>query len=392
MTVQIGYAQVTITPSLNNNVYLAGSGNNRLATGMHDALYARALAIKQGEVQVILCALDLVGLGRAHCQEIQAQVNQSAPGVQVILACTHTHHGPDTIGLWGPDQATSGVDLEYIAKLKQAVSDVCVQALKVLSPAPGLKIASAQIDELIDNGLESGLADLKLFCMQFWSATAPLVNLLIFSTRPEIVASDNGQISSDYPGYLRLQIQAETHSPTVFCMGALGDLPTLGERTFEEAERIGRLIADAALKMLENSPVVPFMCFMHNRKIFRIPLSNPLFQSMMVSGLITTPLNGGSEVETEVNLLQFNQAGMVCVPGELLPKMKTKIENQLSEAGIQQTTIIGLANDEIGGIIPAEDFVFPADPQNPGEHFMETISVGEEAGPRLLAAVNELLG
>lgn len=391
MTVQIGYAQVTITPSLNNHVYLAGTENNRLATGIHDDLYAHALAIKQEEAWVVLCALDLVGLGRAHCQEIQAKVNQSVPGGQVILTCTHTHHGPDTIGLWGPDQVTSGVAPDYMTELKYTVSKVCIQALNALSPAPGLKIASARVDELIDENPESGLSDIKLFCMQFWSATAPLVNLLIFSTRPEIVAPDNQQISSDYPGYLRQQIQANTHSPAVFCMGILDELPALEERTFEEAERIGRLIANAALKMLEDSPVVPFIYFAHNRKVFRIPLSNPLFQSMMVSGLVTTPLNGDSEVETEVNLLQFNQSGVVCVPGELLPKMETKIENQLRKAGIQQAAIIGLANDEIGGIIPAEDFAFPANPQNPGEHYMETISVGEEAGPRLLTAVSELL-
>ncbi len=391
MTVHIGYSQVAITPSLNNNVYLAGTGNNRLATGIHDELYARALAIKQGETQVVLCALDLVGLGRAHCQEIQERVNQSAPGVQVVLACTHTHHGPDTIGLWGPDQTSSGVGLEYITKLKQLVSDACIQALNTLSPAMGLKIASARVGELVAEDLGDELVDLKLFCVQFWSATAPLVNLLIFSARPEIVSPDNRQISCDYPGYLRAQIQKATHSPAVFCMGALGDLPELEERTFKEAERVGRLIANAALKILENTPVVPFMYFIHNRKIFRIPLSNPLFRSMMVSGLVTTPLNGGSEVETEVNLLLFNQSGIVCVPGELLPKVQEKIEVQLSKAGIQQAAIIGLANDEIGGIIPAEDFVFPADPQNPGEHFMETISVGEEAGPRLAAAVNKLL-
>ena len=96
-------------------------------------------------------------------------------------------------------------------------------------------------------------------------------------------------------------------------------------------------------------------------------------------------------MESEVNLLQFNQSGLVGVPGELLPKMRDKIEKQLSKAGIKQTIIIGLANDEIGGIIPAEDFVFPADPDNPGEHYMETISVGEEAGPRLMAAVSKLL-
>jgi len=41
----IGYAQQTITPSLEKKVYLAGFGNNRLAQTIHDDLYARALAL-----------------------------------------------------------------------------------------------------------------------------------------------------------------------------------------------------------------------------------------------------------------------------------------------------------------------------------------------------------
>jgi hypothetical protein len=247
------------------------------------------------------------------------------------------------------------------------------------------------VADLLGTDLEPESEDAKLFCIQFWSATAPLVNLLIFSTRPEIVAPDNQSISSDYPGYLRRKVQDHTHSPAVFCMGALGGLPPLEERTFEEADRIGCLVAEAALAALEDTPVVPFVRFNHRKKIFHIPLSNPLFQAILATDLVTMPSNGGGEVETEVNLLQFNQSGLVGVPGELLPKMRKKVEQQLSRAGIDQTHIIGLANDEIGGIVPAEDFVFPADSRNPGEHYMETISVGEEAGPRLMAAVSELL-
>ena len=47
---KIGYAQNTITPSLDKPVYLAGFGNDRRAQTIHDDLYARALAIQTEQI------------------------------------------------------------------------------------------------------------------------------------------------------------------------------------------------------------------------------------------------------------------------------------------------------------------------------------------------------
>ncbi len=41
----IGYAAHTITPSLDQPVYLAGFANNRRATSINDDLWVRALAL-----------------------------------------------------------------------------------------------------------------------------------------------------------------------------------------------------------------------------------------------------------------------------------------------------------------------------------------------------------
>ena len=94
---------------LERPVYLAGFGQNRRAQSVHDDLCVRALALVFGETRVDVAALDLIGLGRRYCQEIERRVNEAEPGTRTLLSCTHTHHGPDTIGLWGPDTITSGV-------------------------------------------------------------------------------------------------------------------------------------------------------------------------------------------------------------------------------------------------------------------------------------------
>ena len=64
MALAIGYAQATITPALARPVFLAGFGRNRRAASVHDDLYVRALALREGDVTVVLAAVDLIGLAR----------------------------------------------------------------------------------------------------------------------------------------------------------------------------------------------------------------------------------------------------------------------------------------------------------------------------------------
>ena len=58
-----GVAKAVITPDVHKNaVYLAGFGHNRVATGVHDDLYARCLALGAGMDTVALCSVDVIGL------------------------------------------------------------------------------------------------------------------------------------------------------------------------------------------------------------------------------------------------------------------------------------------------------------------------------------------
>ena len=76
---------------------------------------------------------------------------------------------------------------------------------------------------------------------------------------------------------------------------------------------------------------------------------------------------------------------------DLLPKLGLAMKTDLRRAGALVAGVIGLANDELGYILPQEDYVYPEEPFNPGAHYEETMSIGPETGPRLLAAVRAML-
>ena len=79
------------------------------------------------------------------------------------------------------------------------------------------------------------------------------------------------------------------------------------------------------------------------------------------------------------------------MPGELLPKLGLSLKAQLLEAGAGVAGIVGLANDELGYILPVEDFKYPWNPFKPGNHYEETNSIGREIAPKVMSALDKLL-
>lgn len=397
MNLQVGYAQDVVTPSLERPVYLAGFGRNRRAESVHDDLYVRALALALGETRVVAAALDLIGLGRQHCLEIEGRVDEKAPDTRLLLSCTHTHHGPDTIGLWGPDVATSGVDPAYVSALKDKVVATALAALAQMEPA-AMRATSVQVTGLAKNARDPDILDEELTCLQFCrpgagEGTIPLATWLIFPCHPEVLWDQNPHITSDYVGAMRRMAEVETSAPCLAMVGAIGGMmtPDVEEHSFAEAEHMGRALAQAALEALADNLAAPVERLAHTRYEYAIPMTNPLFRLAMESGLLPDLLDDDGAITTEANLLEIGSTWLFGVPGELLPRLGLAFKAQMREVGAENAAIVGLTNDELGYILPQEVFVYPEDPFEPGEHYEETMSIGPEAGPRLAAALRAVL-
>src|SRR4051794_15181433 len=106
-SLKAGAAAVKITPSLDRTVYIAGYDNNRVAESIHDDLWARALVLDDGKTRMAFVSCDLIGLSNFRIRQFRSAV-RSVPSENVLIACTHVHSGPDTLGLWGPDHGKTG--------------------------------------------------------------------------------------------------------------------------------------------------------------------------------------------------------------------------------------------------------------------------------------------
>ena len=391
---KLGYAQTDITPALDRPVYLAGFGQNRRAESIHDPLYARALALSDGATTVVLCAVDLIGVFQTDAREIIGRVLAEHPQAQVIIAATHTHHGPDTMGLWGPDDKTRGVDRRYLADLKEKIIQTIEQSLTLEFEVAAIKTGSVRVPGVAKNARDPEIVDDELTVLQFLTADGrPLTTLMDFPCHPEVLWEHNPQITSDYPASLRRTVEAETGAACIFFSGALGGMmtPDVQDHSFAEAETMGITLAQAGLAILRSaeSATHPALRFTHHA--FTAKLQNPLFKIAIRRGLLPEPRDRRGRVTSETNLIQIGDLWLVTVPGELLPKLGLAIKDKLSAAGAPVTGIIGLANDELGYILPKEDYRYPLNPLNPKDHYEETMSISKEVGPRLMEAVERLL-
>lgn len=390
---KIGYAQNTLTPSLDKPVFLAGFGNNRRAETIHDDLYVRALAIQTEQTTLVMVALDLIGFFRPDVYEVIEKVNR--PDVQIVIASTHTHHGPDTMGLWGPDQKTRGVDEVWMSATKQKIADVIHASLSDLKSA-SVKWTSVHVPGLVKNARNPEILDDELTLLQFSDVTATskvTATLMNFPCHPEVLWDMNPNITSDYVHSLREEVEQQTGAPCIFFSGALGGMmtPDVKDHSFEEAEFMGRKLAEEGLKALRAVDGGQLTVASIEKRTIKAKLTNILYKLAFGRKLLPDVRDKSGYVTTEVNLVKIGGLWLATVPGELLPKLGLQLKAWMKEAGAPVTGVIGLTNDELGYILPVEDFKYPWNPFKPGKHYEETNSIGKDITLKVMDGLKELI-
>ncbi|MFQ6099558.1 MAG: neutral/alkaline non-lysosomal ceramidase N-terminal domain-containing protein, partial [Armatimonadota bacterium] len=223
-----GACAVVITPPEDMQpVFLAGfRPGNRLSEGVHDDLYARALALSDGSTTLVLMALDLIGYTQAESRPLRREIS-AIPDANIILAATHTHSGPDTIGLWGPSLLESGVDEAYLSWLRERAKEAILGAVEDLAPADLTFGSEALSDGIVKNTRAPDALDREVSVLRAARPDGSTVGTLVnFAAHAEILLHENRLISADFPHYLCQRIEAEVGGTAMFLNGALGGMVT----------------------------------------------------------------------------------------------------------------------------------------------------------------------
>ncbi len=416
-----GAAARSVTPDLTKGpVFMAGFDNNRRATGVHDDLFARCLALQPGEKPLVICGVDSIGLFWDDVVRIRELVK-----ADVVVAALHDHQAPDTMGLWGPNGATSGINEDYNSFVIERTAEAAMAALANLRPATIAlaKAHPAELDTFIHDNRPPDVHDAELVLAAVNGADGkPIATLINWANHPETLGSRNTQITADYPAAIYKRLEERRGGVAVFVNGAVGGMQSplgakiagVADNSFEKAEHIGKRVADIGADALEHAPAVRVTRVEFQERVVEIPIANKGFEQAAAANIYhgRKPSVAG-KTSAPVGLIRLLDGGrpvleIALVPGELYPELSVGGIQKYEGADFPDASaepaikgmmkapyrmLFGLADDEIGYIIPKSEWDNEAPwLQNARKRFYgEVNSVGPEAAPVIVGALKELL-
>lgn len=249
---KVGAAVVDITPPLGMplegyEVRVDG------ARGVHDPLRARALVAEGADgTTVALVVADLIQVDARLQSLIAAEVGAQTgiPREHLQLAGTHTHSGPR---LLEPSDAERDIGHTIAGAVARAWADRCEAVAAV-----GIGRVTGIGANRRPNG---GPVDDRVTVTRFDDlAGRPIATHANYGCHPTTLGPNNLLYSADYPGVLCRLVDEAVGGVTIFSTGPQGDVNPGGYspegsmvgvvvpwRTFESAERYGRILADCVI-------------------------------------------------------------------------------------------------------------------------------------------------
>ena len=240
------------------------------AQGYGLSLEAGALVLESGDYRVVLCGIDIVGMGGADCDVLVDRV-AAATGADpsgVLLNWSHTHlappAGPLGVSFGGVDDEVRASATAYSRVIADTVVSACRLAAGRLEPA-AVVWGQAQVDLAVNRrertpGGPDGntvlgwnpdeLVDNQLTVLQARRPDeSPIATLVGYGCHPVTGSWDVLRYSADFPGPMRRLVRDAVGGDCIFFQGAGGNvLPRFcftGDEV--EAHRMGTRVGVAAL-------------------------------------------------------------------------------------------------------------------------------------------------
>ena len=402
-------------------VWIAGFSNANPANGIHDEVWARAVAIDDGETRIVMVSLDAVGFMYCDVVDIRKALPANLNLDYTLISSTHTHESNDLVGIWGPDEFHSGVDPVHMKYVKAQTVKAITEAVAALRPAKLIfaEDLSGKDSLLIKDTRKpivkaTGIHVIRAIDAERGNTLGTIVN---WANHPETLWSKNLLISSDFPHYIRESmengiknngelIQEGYGGISIFFNGAVGGLMTphasmafndpvrdtvFTKPSFEKTRTLGEQIALLAMNALSQADTLLEMdAISLQAKSLILPLDNTVFRLASAIGLLQRGSPKLFTTRTEVAVFDFGPASFLSIPGEIYPEIlyggivnppgrdfeiePVEVPALQEKMKKQYKFYIGLSNDEIGYIIPKSEW----DNKEPWLFLDENDTYGEE--------------
>ena len=375
--------------------YIAGYGENNPAKGVIDPQYAHALWLddNSGKGGHLFVSLDIVGLLNKDVNALKKALGEfkEITGCQTItIMSTHNHAGIDTMGIWGKLPHT-GKDRKFMTILFNAVITAASAAYRDRREGK-LYHGTIEVPDMQEDIRTPEVYSKTLTRLRFVPNDGTReIYFLNFASHSESLQGCNSLISADFPCYLREKIRNETGAETIYGVGAIGGMISMEiededglrreNRLLESTRSIGYKLADYALSIKKEKKLEPRISYI--RQEFYVPVENPVLTIACQIGLLNAdaykiPYSDKKALKSEISYFEIDELKILMIPCELFPELAyggylsedesaeglsldINPEPLIEIADDDDLLIFGLANDELGYVLPPNDFMLNDD-------------------------------
>ena len=430
-----GFSKSILTPRdvKENKYFIAGYNSNNKAEDVLDDMFARAIYIddNKGNGGIILCSIDAVGMSRKDINDIRKLVLDSkeiGKLKSINICCTHSHSAIDTQGLWGEKIYKSGKNEEFMKRLKEKTATAIIEAYKNQTNGK-LYFSKIETEDLQYDCRTPETYDKNLNRIHFIpnDKTKKDIFVINFASHAELLGSRTKKVSADFPCYMIKEIE-ENHKncEVVYLNGAIGGMISAKEikKVYrheidceEYTKEFGKALGELVLGLNDEEEIEPIINI--KSKQINVPAENfVLILARLLKVLNNDFIKNKTKAfvisETGYLVLGNKQIAMFLIPGELFPELyngeflNTETSANKKNANytplikltdIKNNFVVGLCNDELGYIIPDNDFYLNKEtPYINGatdhlerRHYEETNSVGSRVAEIILNNIENLL-
>lgn len=247
--------EITPPPGIDLSGFAGRSGPN---TDCRDPLYASALYLHDGRTGALVLTLDLIGLTPNDDASLRTQIaaNIGISPDAVLVACSHTHSGPQVM----PLRATGVQDLPWTKEVIARAGRAAAAARQAAQPA-ALRYGGGQCFAAINRRQSAGggmaigqnpqgPCDTTCRILMVEGEFGPLAIVAQYAMHPVILGNDSLRASADWVGAMRAKLEQTLGCPALFLQGCCGDINPRVRGTEAICDEVGLDVAGSVLSAL----------------------------------------------------------------------------------------------------------------------------------------------
>lgn len=428
----VGYANASILTGneMDGKHFVGGSlsFSDKTVSSVMDDLKVRVIAMSDnsGRGTVVFAVIDAYGLANPQVNIIREQMADYCKANDIVslnISVMHQHSAVDTLGMNGSiikalgnffrEDDVNGLNDEYMANLRTVLASTVEKAVEDMT-AGTLYYGTADFSEFVTDKRDPQVlaADFDRFRFvpddgseETWFTTSAI----------HCVGNGAGStdITGDYPYYMEQYINETYNANFIMMLGAeqgtSQDKSSLeipeGTETPEELTIYGAALSERFASIDNEVEVEPILNIKHAAATYEI--ANEILVFAAKAGLLTNGVlvaDDHYEVISEIGYMEIGtDIAVILCPGEIAAELvyggclsadkswtgEDWTYGYIGDMTDKETVIVfGIINDQIGYIIPSNDYMALLEPSNKS---LELVSTGNITAPAMVEDYAELI-